>query len=70
MKKHNNCPFCGNGAGIDTLKYAGGKPGKFRAQCQGCNAATAWYETEEKAWKAWDTRLAKRRQVAGRKKAK
>jgi len=69
MKGHHGCPFCGNGAAIDTLKYAGGKPAKFRAQCQKCGASTGWHDTEPEAWKAWDMRYAKPGKTAGKRKA-
>jgi len=65
MKGHQGCPFCGNSAAVDTLKYAGGKPAHFRAQCQGCRASTGWYGTEEEAWKAWDARHGKRGKAGG-----
>jgi len=67
MNKHQDCPFCGNAAAIDTLKYAGGRSAKFRAQCQKCGASTGWHDTEPEAWKAWDTRYAKRGKAAGRR---
>ena len=53
------CPFCGRKtARVDTLNYTGGKPGKFRVQCQGCLAATHWCDTEGEAWEAWNKRYA------------
>jgi Lar family restriction alleviation protein len=53
------CPFCGREhAVIDTMNYASGKPGRFRIQCQECGASTRWFDTEEAAWEAWDTRPA------------
>jgi len=69
MKGHQDCPFCGNEAAIDTLKYAGGRTAKLRAQCQKCGAATAWYDNEPEAWKAWDVRKTVRGKTAGRKRA-
>ena len=69
MKGHRGCPFCDGAAAIDALRYAGGKPAKFRAQCQKCGASTGWHDTEPEAWKAWDTRNEKRGKAAGRKKA-
>ena len=60
MRGHRSCPFCGKTAAVDTLRYTGGKLAKFRAQCQGCKTATAWYGTEPEAWKAWDKRYVKR----------
>jgi Lar family restriction alleviation protein len=53
------CPFCGKErAAIDTFNYVGGKPYRYRVQCQECGANTRWYETEEQAWEAWNTRPA------------
>ena len=56
MNANFNCPFCGGEAAVDTLNYAGGKPSKFRIQCRECKAATAWYDTADEAWAAWDKR--------------
>ena len=54
---NENCPFCGKDvAAIDTLNYAGGKVAKYRVQCQECKVATAWYDTADEAWAAWNTR--------------
>jgi crossover junction endodeoxyribonuclease RusA len=52
------CPFCGGRrAKIDTLNHTSGTPGRFRAQCQDCGAATKWHDAEEDAWKAWNKRF-------------
>jgi len=57
MSASPNCPFCGKqNASIDTLNYAGGKPAKFRVQCQNCLVATSWRDTREQAWEAWNNR--------------
>jgi len=54
---NKSCPFCGkNVAIIDTLNYTGGKASKYRVQCQECKVATAWYETADEAWAAWNMR--------------
>ena len=58
MKAPACCPFCGNKAAVDTLNYTGGKPAKFRVQCLQCKAATAWHDSEETAWAAWNRRKA------------
>ena len=58
MSASINCPFCGGNAAIDTLNYANGKPAKYRAQCQKCQASTAWYSTAGEAWNAWNRREA------------
>ena len=52
------CPFCGKGAAIDTLNYAGGRPAKFRVQCPECKSATGWHNSGGEAWKAWNRREA------------
>jgi len=57
MMDSKSCPFCGmQGAAIDTLNCASGKPSKFRAQCQGCLAATRWHDTAGEAESAWSSR--------------
>jgi len=54
---NKTCPFCGKkDAFIDTIDCSGARPPKFRVQCRECKVATAWYDTEEAAWKAWNTR--------------
>jgi Lar family restriction alleviation protein len=54
------CPFCGGRhAIIDTLNYTSGKPGKFRAKCRDCGAASKWYDAEDQAWAAWNNRYVK-----------
>jgi hypothetical protein len=51
------CTFCGDQqVKIDTLNYTSGKQGRFRVQCQNCNANTRWFTTEAEAWAAWNTR--------------
>ena len=51
------CPFCGSSAAAaDTLNYAGGRPGRFRIQCQDCGGATKWHEEKDGAWDAWNRR--------------
>jgi len=58
VETYEGCPFCGKGAAIDALNYAGGRPAKFRVQCRECKAATGWYSTAAEAWKAWNRREA------------
>jgi Lar family restriction alleviation protein len=50
------CPFCGSKDRIDTINYASGDPAKFRVQCQDCGDTTKWHDTEDDAWKAWNSR--------------
>ena len=57
MNGYQDCPFCGNGAAIDTLNYAGGKPAKARVQCTECKAATGWHSNGADALKAWNKRV-------------
>jgi Lar family restriction alleviation protein len=53
------CPFCGEKPLVDTLNYTSGKPGRFRIECYGCGANTRWCDTEDEAWKAWNSRYVK-----------
>jgi hypothetical protein len=54
VSRNMPCPFCGSSnVIIDTLNYTSGKPGKYRAWCQGCHVC----DTSEEAWAAWNSRV-------------
>jgi Lar family restriction alleviation protein len=56
---NKSCPFCGDYAILDTPNHTSGKPVRFRVKCRDCEAATKWFDTEERAWAAWDNRYIK-----------
>jgi Lar family restriction alleviation protein len=54
------CPFCGGEARIGVEKYWYPKVSR-RAICEKCYSSTGWYDTEEQAINAWNTRTPKER---------
>ena len=58
MKTLKKCPFCGAYPSM-MYQYTIGdykNPSPYNVICGNCGAEIAWYETEEEAVEAWNTR--------------
>lgn len=56
-EKLTNCPFCGGE--VATMNFKPGRPdGYWQANCKKCGTKTKYYQTEDEAIAAWNTRAA------------